>query len=101
MSEGIKIWPLSVWHKIHEEKAMSKHVCHAEGCEIPVPPRMLMCRRHWRQVPRLIQAQIWRYYRPGQEIDKRPSAEYLRAMKAAIDAVKQRNAVKRTQLPLL
>ena len=24
-----------------------KHTCHAKGCPVPVPPEMLMCRRHW------------------------------------------------------
>jgi hypothetical protein len=30
---------------------------------------------------------VWRYYREGQEIDKQPSAEYLEAQRAAIEAV--------------
>jgi hypothetical protein len=47
-----------------------------------------MCARHWRMVPKHIQREIWATYRPGQEIDKRPSAEYMAAQRRAIDAVK-------------
>ncbi len=67
---------------------MREHKCHAEGCEVPVPPGMLMCMKHWMAVPRRLQAQVWRHYRKGQEIDKNPSAAYLTAMKAAIESVR-------------
>jgi hypothetical protein len=30
---------------------------------------------------------VWRHYRPGQEIDKSPTTEYLEAMRAAVRAV--------------
>lgn len=63
------------------------HTCHAEDCNVPVPPKLLMCLKHWRRVPRTIQREIWRHYRPGQEVDKRPTPEYLAVMKRAIDAV--------------
>ncbi len=66
------------------------HLCHARNCTIPVPPRMLMCLAHWRKVPLLLQRKVWRYYRPGQEVDKQPSAEYLAVMKEAIQAVWER-----------
>jgi len=68
---------------------MSRHTCHAEGCEVEIPPRMLCCPRHWRMVPKHLQAEIWRTYRPGQETDKQPSAEYLVAQRAAIEAIAQ------------
>lgn len=57
--------------------SVSAHVCHAEGCNVPVPPRMLMCSRHWRRVHADTQRAIWREYRPGQERDKSPSVRYL------------------------
>ena len=66
---------------------VNEHRCHAKGCEVPVEPRKLMCGRHWRMVPRFLQYAIWKHYRPGQEIDKRPSVEYLEAMRQAINAV--------------
>lgn len=64
-----------------------QHLCHAKGCGLPVPPKLLMCRRHWYMVPDHLRSLVWRHYRPGQEIDKRPTREYLEVMKQAIDAV--------------
>lgn len=68
----------------------TKHTCHAEGCTRVVPPRLLMCPRHWGMVPPALQAAVWRHYRPGQETDKRPTREYLDAAHAAIRAVAER-----------
>ena len=66
------------------------HVCHAENCKVQVPPKLLMCRRHWFMVPKLLRDRVWATYRPGQEIDKRPTREYLEAATAAIEAVYRR-----------
>jgi hypothetical protein len=63
-------------------------MCHAIGCDKPVAPKFLMCGAHWRRVPVDIQRRIWKHYRPGQEIDKRPTAEYLAVMKEAIESVR-------------
>jgi len=63
------------------------HNCHARRCKVPVPPRMLMCRRHWYMVPAPLRQAVWDRYRPGQEIDKNPSEEWHRAADAAINAV--------------
>jgi protein gp37 len=70
----------------------SVHLCHARRCEVPVPPKLLMCGKHWRMVPRPLQAAVWKHYRTGQEADKSPSPEYLKAALAAINAVAQREA---------
>jgi hypothetical protein len=35
------------------------------------------CRSHWYALPRELRDKIWTAYRPGQEIDKRPSPEYI------------------------
>jgi hypothetical protein len=51
------------------------------------PPAMLMCEKHWRMVPRDLQSQVWRWYRPGQCDDKRVSPDWLKAARAAIDHV--------------
>jgi hypothetical protein len=67
---------------------MDKHLCHAEGCPVEVAPKMLMCFKHWKMVRPAIQAKIWKEYRPGQEIDKRPTAQYLEVMEEAIQCVK-------------
>ena len=72
------------------------HQCHAEGCDVEVPPRLLMCARHWRMVPRSVQRLVWRTYRPGQEIDKRPGSAYLAAQKEAINAVRELELIMKT-----
>lgn len=66
---------------------MSNHTCHAKDCPKIIPPKLLMCLKHWRMVPLELQRAVWATYRPGQEVDKRPSAEYLEAARAAISAV--------------
>lgn len=53
------------------------HTCHAAGCKVTVPPKMFMCKRHWYMLPKTLRDDVWAAYRPGQEIDKRPSAEYV------------------------
>jgi hypothetical protein len=77
----------------------AKHTCHAQGCEKEVPPRLLMCLRHWRLVPLTLQAEVWRWYRPGQEVDKGPSDRYLVAMKNAINAVARLEGQPRLNYP--
>ena len=71
---------------------MTAHLCHAKGCPTGVPPKMLMCLKHWRLVPRSLQARVWEHYRHGQEIDKSPTEAYLTAANAAIDAVAKAEA---------
>jgi hypothetical protein len=75
-----------------------KHYCHADGCGVEVPPRLLMCLRHWRMVPGHLQRLVWRHYRPGQEIDKNPTRQYLAVMKQAIEAVAEQEG---PRLPLV
>ncbi len=71
---------------------MSTHHCHARGCSTPVPPEMLMCRRHWRMVPRNLQQRVWDTYRPGQCDDKNPSPAWHEAADAAINFVAEAEA---------
>ncbi len=66
-----------------------QHTCHADGCGAQVPPAMCMCRRHWFMVPKSLRDRVWATYRPGQEIDKRPSDEYREAAYRAAEAVAQ------------
>jgi hypothetical protein len=61
------------------------HTCHWPGCDQKVPPRMWGCRKHWFDLPPSIRTKILEHYRPGQEVDKRPSKEYLEAAHAAKD----------------
>lgn len=72
---------------------LDRHLCHAEGCKEPVPPAMLMCYSHWRMVPVELKHGVWETYREGQEIDKRPSAAYLAAARAAIEAVARKEGI--------
>lgn len=69
-----------------------KHLCHAKNCTRVVPSAMLMCPQHWRMVPWNLQAQVWARYVPGQETRKDPSNAYLRAARAAIEAVAEKEA---------
>lgn len=63
------------------------HHCHAIGCDKPISPRLLMCYRHWRAVPLSLRKEVWKHYRRWQEVDKRPTDEYVRAAMAAVRAV--------------
>jgi hypothetical protein len=60
-----------------------KHHCHWPGCDEQVPPAMWGCKTHWYKLPRRIRDLIWAAYRPGQEIDMKPSAEYIRVARLA------------------
>jgi hypothetical protein len=53
------------------------HTCHWPGCKVQVPPAVWGCKRHWFRLPKILRDKIWRAYRTGQEITKRPSREYL------------------------
>lgn len=68
------------------------HACHALRCTTPVPPKMLMCKRHWFMVPKHLRDAVWAAYRPGQEADKDPSASYVHTAMAAVRAVAEREA---------
>lgn len=64
------------------------HTCYAEGCAETVGAERLMCAKHWRKVPRDLQHAVWKAYVPGQEKRRaRPSAAYVAAALAAIEAV--------------
>jgi len=69
-------------------------MCHALDCDKQVPPKMFMCKRHWFMVPRILRTQVWRHYRPGQEIDKQPTEAYLKITTEAIKAVAEREQTK-------
>ena len=58
-----------------------KHTCHWPGCTKEVLPAVWGCTAHWYALPKYLRDKIWRTYRPGQEISKTPSAEYLAAAK--------------------
>jgi hypothetical protein len=65
------------------------HTCHWPGCTAMVPPAMWGCRAHWYLLPREIRQLFWRTYRPGQEIDGRPSRAYIVAARAAQEWIRE------------
>lgn len=54
-----------------------KHHCHWPECDKQVPPAMWGCKEHWFRLPKTLRDRIWRSFKPGQEVDMTPSAEYL------------------------
>lgn len=68
------------------------HRCHWPNCKVPVPPKLWGCKKHWFTLPKALRDRIWATYRPGQEIDKNPSAEYLEAARAVQDWIRERCA---------
>jgi hypothetical protein len=66
------------------------HTCHWPGCPKAVPPTMWGCSRHWFMLPVELRAEIWRTYKPGQEITKTPSEAYLAAAHHVQDWITQR-----------
>jgi hypothetical protein len=67
------------------------HRCHWPGCELQVPPAMWGCRRHWYKLPHDIRQQIWATYRTGQEIDRKVSAAYIDAARAAQEWISEQS----------
>ncbi|MDP2214752.1 hypothetical protein [Phenylobacterium sp.] len=59
------------------------HHCHWPGCDAQVPPAKWGCKRHWFALPPQIRAKIWNAFRPGQEVDQRPSRQYVEAAREA------------------
>lgn len=54
------------------------HHCHWPGCPEQVPPALWGCKKHWFKLPKALRDKVWAAYRPGQEIDMRPSREYVK-----------------------
>lgn len=65
------------------QRQTRNHTCHWPGCGKQVPPAKWGCREHWYMLPKALRDAIWRAYQPGQEIDGRPSREYIAAARAA------------------
>lgn len=63
--------------------AVPAHTCHWPGCGKAVPPAMWGCKLHWFKLPSRIRVRIWQTYKPGQEVSKTPSLEYIEAAKEA------------------
>lgn len=59
------------------------HHCHWTGCGVQVPPAMWGCKKHWFMLPQAIRDEIWRTFKPGQEVSATPSREYVAAVRKA------------------
>jgi len=53
------------------------------------------CREHWFKIPKTLRDRIWATYRPGQEITKTPSVEYIEAAKAVQEWIRSREDARR------
>lgn len=60
----------------------SGHGCHWPGCVTEVPPARWGCAKHWYILPQSLRTRIWNTFKPGQEITKTPSREYVEAATA-------------------
>lgn len=71
---------LNLFHEkvryVAQQTQTRTHECHG-GCGKQCPPAMWGCRGCWRRLPQSLRTRIWSAYRPGQEIDLKPSAEYV------------------------
>jgi hypothetical protein len=76
---------------------MPAHTCHAINCYTPVPPQMLMCKRHWYMVPKSIREAVWANYRVGQCDDKAPSYAWRDAAYDAILSVRKQEILELTK----
>jgi hypothetical protein len=59
------------------------HHCHWPGCKRQVAPAKWGCYEHWMKLPAEIRSKIWQAFRPGQEVDQRPSRQYVEAAREA------------------
>lgn len=65
------------------------HKCHWPGCTKQVAPALWGCFYHWMRIPKRLRDAIWAAYKPGQEITKTPSREYMRAAQDIQDWIKE------------
>lgn len=79
--------------------ARRNHHCHAEGCQVSVPPKRLMCGRHWMMVPIELRMPVLETYRPGQENDMRPSIASLDAIEVAVNYIRRLEGYRERPLP--
>lgn len=73
---------------VKQSRQFRPHHCHWPGCEKQVPPAMWGCVTHWFKLPLHLRSKIWEAYRPGQEQDARPSAEYIAVAKEVQEWIK-------------
>ncbi len=72
--------------------ASRTHVCYAPACRSRIPNRRMFCPSHWRRLPAKLKRPILGHYREGQEIEGRPTKEYIAAVRTAIEHYERRVA---------
>ena len=79
--------------------ARTDHVCPANDCQQSLPRHILMCRPHWRMVPKVMQREVNATWRTAVRLAKAPMADsgrvqavrdYLVARRAAVEFVNGR-----------
>ena len=60
------------------------HLCHNPNCGGQVKPQFVAHRSAWYALPPSLRYEIWQHYRPGQEVDKKPSREYADALRRCV-----------------
>lgn len=73
-----------------------RHHCHWPGCREDVPPATWGCYRHWKMLPKHLRDRIWATYRPGQEISKTPSRDYVEAAREVQRWIEENHPPERT-----
>lgn len=81
---------------VRSQPQFRRHGCHWPGCEKQVPPSMWGCPPHWFKLPSYLRRMIWQHYRPGQEIDMKPSREYVEVAREVQEWI-ETNALQKTQ----
>jgi len=61
------------------------HKCPIDGCTWKLPQHVLMCRGHWRRVPRSLQTQVYAAWNCGH-----PTSNYWEIRQKAIESVSSR-----------
>ena len=66
----------------HVKEALKKpkagwHACHWPGCQKNVQPAQWGCTPHWFKLPLALRQKVWTTFKPGQEVSKTPSREYV------------------------
>lgn len=73
------------------------HACPVSGCDRTIPDDHLMCRAHWRRVPRPLAREVnesWREYRAarGTPAGLAPLERYVAARRQAVAWIESINA---------
>lgn len=74
---------------VRRQRQTREHGCHWPGCTKQVPPAKWGCVKHWFTLPKRLRDRIWATYRVGQEIDGKPSPDYVKAAQDVQDWIRE------------